>query len=66
MIFNFRGTSNRKQCTAATIKKACTASGKKKAPVSLLNRFNNTYNEADSSYTCVLACADSHYQSKIV
>ena len=58
--------SNRKQCRAATNKMARPASGKKKAPVSTLNRFNKTYNEDDSSKTCVLACADSHHKSKIV
>ena len=40
--------------------KAC----KKKAPVSFLNRFNKTYNEADGSRTCKLAFADNHYELK--
>ena len=41
--------SNQKQCRVATIKKVCPALGQNKAVVSTLNRFNKTYNEADSS-----------------
>ena len=58
--------SNQKQCRAATNKKARPALSKKKTPVSMLNRFNKTYNEADSSKTCILAWADSHYELKIL
>ena len=59
--------SNRKQ-SRATIEKAHPALvGKKEEnPLSVLNQFNKTYNEADSSEKWVLACADSHYESKIV
>ena len=66
MVINCRRTSKRKQCSAATIKKVRPPLGKKKVPISMLNRFSKTCNKANSVNTCVLACADSHYKSEIV
>ena len=49
-----------------TITKAHPVSGKSKAHLFLLNQLNKTYNEADHIKTCVLACADSYCESRIV
>ena len=66
MILTVLELVSEKHCRAATIKKSCPALGKNKAPLSPLSQCNKTYNEADHIKTCILACVDSHCESKIV
>ena len=63
-IYDCYGTGKQKTVENAAIQKVQLALGKSKAPLSLLNWFNETYNKADYINIYVLACADTHCKWK--
>ena len=66
MICDCYKTGKQKVVQNDNNQKECLTSGKNKASLCPLKQFNKTYNKADHIKTCLLACVDSHCESKFV